>query len=45
MSEIGIKLMIILAAIAVAIGAKFIPYQQESRLVEKAAEEVIEQEF
>jgi hypothetical protein len=44
MSDFGIKITIVLAAIAVAIGARFIPNSSDKQLVEKVAEEVIQQE-
>jgi hypothetical protein len=44
MSDIGIKIVIILSAIAVAIGVKFIPNTQDKQVVEQAAQEVIKEE-
>ncbi len=44
MSDIGIKAIIIAAAIAVAIGARFIPSEKDKQIVEKVAEEVIKEE-
>jgi hypothetical protein len=44
MSDFGIKIVIVLAALAVAIGSKFIPNNKDKELVEKVAEEVIKQE-
>ena len=45
MSDIGIKAMIVAAAIAVAIASRFIPSNTDKQLVEKAAEEVIKEEI
>jgi hypothetical protein len=44
MSDLGIKAMIVAAAIAVAIASRFIPSDKDKQLVEKVAEEVIKEE-
>jgi len=40
MSETGIKLIIILAAVAVCCGVRYVSYFQEDKIVIKAAEDI-----
>ncbi len=44
-SEVGIKIVILLAALAVAFGTRFLPSSKEESVLERALEGILEKEI